>query len=51
MLFSVVLVHGIDRSKSLAESALPHAPTIEASGVREVRPRLARARETILRSR
>jgi hypothetical protein len=51
MLSSLALIHGIDRSRSLAESALPHAPTMDAIQVREVRPRLARARETILRSR
>jgi hypothetical protein len=50
MLFPVALIHGVDRSKTLAESALPHAPTIGESEMREVRPRLARARETILRS-
>jgi len=51
MLSSLALIHGTDSSKSLAESALPRAPTVAPSELREVRPRLAPAREAILRSR
>jgi len=51
MLSSVVLINGSDGSSTLAESALPHAPTVGACQVREVRPALARARGLVLRSR
>jgi hypothetical protein len=46
----IALIHGTDRW-SLAQSALPHAPTIGVSELREVRPRLAPPRDGILRSR
>lgn len=51
MLFPLALIHGTDRSKSLAQSALPHAPMVARSELREVRPRLAPPRDGILRSR
>jgi hypothetical protein len=47
----IALIHATDRCKSLAQSALPHAPTIGVSELREVRPRLAPPRDGILRSR
>ena len=51
MLSPLALLNGIDRSMTLATSALPHAPTVGACEVREVRRHSARARETILSSR
>ena len=51
MLSPLALFNGIDRSKTLAESALPHAPHVSACETREVRPAVARGRDTVLRSR
>jgi hypothetical protein len=51
MFSQLALLNGIDRSRSLAESALPHAPCVGAPETRSVRPAAVPARGVILRSR